>query len=339
MQEPLETAELLAFAKTVEVQSLSRAAKELGVPRATVSRRLARLEERLNTRLLRRTTRSLVLTDAGEALYRHARIVLAAVGDAENSVRRTDDAVRGDLRISVPPMLHDAFYEMICGFAQRYPELRLHLHFSSAHVDLRRDGYDVAIRASSTLEPGLVARTLIRIPLVAVASPTYLAERGTPSSRRDLSKHRCLLGFARGELPETHWPLLNGGKLHVESSFLSNEVTLLCAAAVRGLGIALLPLVLVRDLLEAGALRQVLADEVGADSQVAVVYLEREFVPPQVRAFVDTVVGWAAKGLTNGLLTPQLTAAAARPVDGAPPLRKLKASPRAKPREKQPARR
>src|SRR3569832_2069413 len=95
MNEPVETSELLAFSKTVDARSLSRAAAELGVPRATVRRRLARLEERLGARLLRRTTRSLALTDAGEALYRHARIVLDAVTNAEASVRRTDEVVRG----------------------------------------------------------------------------------------------------------------------------------------------------------------------------------------------------------------------------------------------------
>src|SRR5262249_47658780 len=113
MDDLVETAELLAFARTVDSKSVSRAATELGVPRATVSRRLARLEERLGTRLLRRTTRSLVLTDAGEALYRHARIVLDAVHDAEASVRRTDQAVRGDLRVSVPPIMSPSFYELI----------------------------------------------------------------------------------------------------------------------------------------------------------------------------------------------------------------------------------
>src|SRR5919204_694425 len=103
MQEPLENVELLAFTKAVESRSLSRAAAELGVPRATLSRRLARLESRLGARLLRRTTRSLTVTDAGEVLYRHARIVLDAVGEAEASIRRKDDAVRGNLRVSLPP--------------------------------------------------------------------------------------------------------------------------------------------------------------------------------------------------------------------------------------------
>src|SRR6202142_3210903 len=110
MRDPLETVELLAFTRIVDAKSLSRAARELRVPRPTISRRLARLEERLGARLLRRTTRSLALTDAGEALYRHARIVLDAVTDAEASGRRTDDAVRGDLRVSVPPNVPPSFH-------------------------------------------------------------------------------------------------------------------------------------------------------------------------------------------------------------------------------------
>src|ERR1700759_3797791 len=102
MVDPIENSELLGFARTVEAKSLSRAANELGLPRATLSRRLARLEARLSTRLLRRTPRSPVLTEAGNALYRHARIVLDAVPHAEASVRGSDSVIRGDLRVSVP---------------------------------------------------------------------------------------------------------------------------------------------------------------------------------------------------------------------------------------------
>ena len=297
MNDPVETSELLAFAKTIEAKSLSRAAIELGVPRATISRRLARLEQRLDARLLRRTTRSLALTDAGEALYRHARIVLDAVAHAEASVRRTDDVVRGDLRVSVPPIMPASFYALVCDFAKRYPELRLHMHFSTQHVDLRRGDYDVALRASTELEPGLIARTLARARVVAVASPAYVAEHGTPRSERDLREHRCLMGFTRGEFPQTHWPLRGGGKVHVEGSLFSNEITLLCEAALHGLGIAFLPWIMVGDLVESGALVHVLEGVVETESRVAAVYLEREFVPPQVRAFVDAVAGWAVVGL------------------------------------------
>src|SRR5579871_4989084 len=104
MNDPLETVELLAFTRVVEAKSFSRAAAELGVPRATIGRRLARLEERLGTRLLRRTTRSLALTDAGELFYRQARVVLDAVAQATASVRTSGDGMRGELRVSLPPV-------------------------------------------------------------------------------------------------------------------------------------------------------------------------------------------------------------------------------------------
>ena len=205
MDEPLENAELLAFTKAADARSLSRAAAELGVPRATLSRRLARLEQRLGTRLLRRTTRSLTITDAGEALYRHARIALDAVKDAEASVRPSDATVRGSLRVALPFIVSVPFLDLVTEFAEAHPEVRLQTHLSTRHVDLRRDGYDVALRASAHFEPGLVARTLARFEFIAVASPAYLAAHGTPATPRELVQHRCLMGFARGELPETHW--------------------------------------------------------------------------------------------------------------------------------------
>ena|SRR5688572_11931260 len=158
MPDPVETAELTAFVQTVDARSLSRAAAELGIPRATLSRRLARLEQRLGARLLRRSTRSLALTDAGESFNRHARIVLEAVAHAEASVRQVDDAVRGSLRVSVPPIVTPSFRAMLCSFSERYPDVRLQVHFTSRIVDLRRDGYDVALRASSQMEPGLIAQ-------------------------------------------------------------------------------------------------------------------------------------------------------------------------------------
>jgi DNA-binding transcriptional LysR family regulator len=317
MQEPLENAELLALAKTIEAKSLSRAAAELGVPRATISRRLARLEQRLGARLLLRTTRSLTLTDAGEALYRHARIVLAAVEEAEASVRRSDDAVRGELRISVPPVVDDTFFEMLTTFAEQHPHVRMQVHFASRHVDLRRDGFDVALRAGIEIEPGLVARTLMRTRLMAVASPAYLKSHGTPRSKNELKKHRCLMGFARGELPATAWPT-SAGMLHLESVFSSNEIRLLTAAALRGLGIAYLPDSLVRGYVEDGSLVHVLPGLVEIKNRMALVYPEREFLPPQVRAFVDAVVAWLPQ--LEAALAPARVGSASQ--QAAPPGRK-----------------
>jgi DNA-binding transcriptional LysR family regulator len=299
MSNPLETAELVAFVKAVDCHSLSRAAAELGIPRATLSRRLARLEERLGARLLRRSTRSLAMTDAGESFNRHARIALDAMSTAEASVRRVDDVVRGDLRVSVPPMLPESFRTLLCEFIERHPDVRLSLHASSRIVDLRRDGYDVALRASSEMEPGLIARTLSRDPILGVASPAYLAERGAPSSLRDLARHRCLMGFARGELPQSHWGSGAASKVHVDGAFFTNEMLLLRDAAVRGLGIAFVPLMLVHQDLRSGALAQVLPGKLRGEAVLAVVYPERQFVPPAVRAFVDAVVEWAPGALVQ----------------------------------------
>jgi DNA-binding transcriptional LysR family regulator len=317
MTEMLETAELLAFATIVDAKSLSGAATKLGVPRATIGRRLARLEEHLGVRLLRRTTRSLALTDAGEAFHRHARIVLDALSQAEVSVRRVDDAIRGNLRVSLPPMGVGAdLLTVISDFAQAHPEVRLQAHFATQHVDLLRDGYDVALRASTALEPGLVARTLARIRMIGVASPAYLAANGTPRSRADLRRHRCLMGFTRGEVPETHWPLA-GGKLQLEGCLFTNNLNLLREAAVRGLGIAFLPTLAIESELEQRALVQVMPGVLETSATLALVYPEREFLPPQIRAFVDTIAAWAASevGLAprGRFVTPAPPGSAKRP--------------------------
>lgn len=297
MDEPLETAELLAFAKVVEARSVSRAAAELGVPRATISRRLARLEQRLAVRLLRRTTRALALTDAGEALYGHARIVLDAVRQAQATVRRDGGALGGTLRVAVPPITDPTFHAVVCEFSRRYPDVRLHLQFSSRHVDLLRDGFDAALRGAIEFEPGLVVRTLARAPVLAVASPAYLAQHGVPRKPKDLHRHRCLMAFTRGEVPQTHWPLARGGKIQLEGVLFTNELSLLREAALRGLGIACVPRAAVAAELEKGELVQVLKGLVEAESRFAVVYPDREFISPQLRAFVEAVAAWVPPGL------------------------------------------
>jgi DNA-binding transcriptional LysR family regulator len=312
IREPIETAELVAFTRTIEAKSLSRAAAELGVPRATVGRRLARLEERLGTRLIRRTTRTLNLTDAGDQFYRHARIVLDAVERAQSSVRTADNVMRGDLRVTVPPIIDDSFLAMIATFAKAHPEVRVQVDFSTRVVDLLREGYDVALRASSDIQPGLVARTLSRDTVIAVASPAYLAERGTPRTPKDLRNHRCLTHFARGELPESTWPV-GRRRVHVEASFSSNDLRLLREAALRGLGIALLPKLVLADLVETGKLVQVLPGVIEKEERVSIVFQEREFLPPHVRAFIDTLVAWGP-ALERGLVAwePQQSAAKRR---------------------------
>ncbi|MEX1362776.1 MAG: LysR family transcriptional regulator, partial [Nannocystaceae bacterium] len=245
MDDPPETSELMTLAAVAEATSISKAARALGVPRPTVSRRLARLEDKLGVRLLRRTTRAMALTDAGEVLYARARTVLAAVRDAVESVQERDDVVRGVVRVSVPPMTGAATGALISGFLAKYPQVRLELEASSRHVDLLADGYDVAIRGSSDLPPGLIARSLARSRVVAVASAEYLERAGTPSGPAELSEHSCLAGFTRGEHPTTQWPLMRGGTVRIEPLLATNDLATLRVTALAGRGIALLPQLLV----------------------------------------------------------------------------------------------
>ncbi|EOC1287747.1 LysR family transcriptional regulator [Cronobacter muytjensii] len=289
-----ETSELIAFTKTVDAKSLSRAAAELGIPRATLSRRIAQLEKKLGTRLLLRTTRSLALTEPGAVFYKEAIIALEAIKQAEQSVSRSGDCLRGELRVSFPPGMKKSFRTMLCEFIAQHPLLRVHVHTSSHHIDFRSGGFDVALRASSQMQPGLIARTLFRDPVIAVASPDYLSGRGVPVTLDDLSFHQCLMGFARGELPEMYWPLLSGERIKVDGAFFSDDISLLCEAAINNRGIALLPEELIREHLQQGALVPVLRGIIGTEMQIAVVYPDRQFLLPQVRAFIEAVVSWVA---------------------------------------------
>jgi DNA-binding transcriptional LysR family regulator len=194
---------------------------------------------------------------------------------------------------------------MLCDFAGRFPEVRLQAFFTSRHVDLRRDGYDLALRGGMDFEAGLVSRTIARTAVIAVASPAYLAENGVPRSAKDLKRHRCLLGFARGETPQTHWPLKDGRNVQVRGNFVTNEITLLGEAATRGLGIAFLPDLFAAPLIASGQLVQVLPGIVEASSRSAIVYPEREFTPPQVKAFIETIADWGRRELATGQVTIQ----------------------------------
>lgn len=294
----LETAELRIFTAVVASSSVSRAATELGVPRATVSRKLAGLEERLGVRLLQRTTRSMKLTEQGLRLFRHAELVLDAARLAEASVQRRSDEPTGVVRVSMPPMTGGSLPDVLADFAREYPAIRLVAHVSNRAVNLRRDGYDVAIRATGALEPGLISRTLSRVSLLGVASPAYLSAHGTPGSARDLRRHRCLMGFDSEGRAQTHW-IVEGKRKALAGAAFSNDPHLVLRFALRGLGIAFLPATLVAGALARGELVVVLAKQLRVQGSVAIVYLERKLMPPQVRAFVDWIVQRAPAALSQ----------------------------------------
>ncbi|MEO0592408.1 MAG: LysR family transcriptional regulator [Myxococcota bacterium] len=284
------------FVAIADAGSISKAARQLGVPRATLSRQLVRLEERLGVRLLHRSTRSLLPTQAGEALYPRARGLIDAANAAVSAVRRLDDTPRGRLRVSSAPLHSPAVGSLIAEFVAMHPEVSVELQTTTRHIDLAAEQIDLAIRGGVVRDPNLIARRLLRSEMLAVASPDYLLKRGEPTSASELDQHACLLGYQGRGRPVTAWPLLDGGKVRVDGPLVSNDLMALCGAAIQGLGIALLPRDFVQNDLRAGVLVEILNGLVGLKVSLSLVWLERQFLEPKVRAFVELATEWAKDG-------------------------------------------
>lgn len=274
----------------VERGSVTAAAAALGLPRPTVSRRLARLEERLGVRLIHRTTRRQKLSPQGELFYPKARNVVLAAREAEAEVMRLDGRPHGLLRISVPMGLPSIFAEWMAGFLVLHPEVELEVVANAAHVDLLAEGFDLALRRGPILDQSLIARTLSTDATVAVASPSYLARAGTPSSEEELEHHDCIVGFGGDGVAEHSWPLLDGGAAAVSGHVRTNDMRLRVETAKRDLGIALVSERMISTDVAEGSLVHVLSGIVGRIERVSLVYLDREHLEPKIRAFVDHLV-------------------------------------------------
>lgn len=281
------TAGFEEFVRTVDEGSVSAAARSLGVPRATLSRRLGRLEERLGVRLLHRSTRRLKLTRAGEELYPRARRIVEEAIAAQDAVRRLDEVPRGLLRVSVPINIDLSMAPFIDSFLAAYPDVELEVWATTRHLDLIAEGIDVALRGGLVADGSLIGRRVLATELAGVASPDYLDARGRPTDPEELADHECILGFLRGERPERFWPLHDGSRIPVSGRLITNDVELRLAVALQGRGIALLPLSFCLGALAAGRLERVLEGALGSAAYLTLVYPEREFLDPKVRAFVD----------------------------------------------------
>lgn len=277
-----------SFVSIVEHASISAAARALGLPRATLSRRLAALEEELGVRLMHRSTRNLRPTAAGDELYRRARRIVAEATEARVAVARLDGVPRGLLRLSTPPGFGPIISPVVVQFLDRWPEVQIEVQSGARHVDLVAEGIDLAIRAGRVADQSLVARRIWSTRLTALAAPSYLEARGTPTSPSDLAAHECIRGFERGEVPARSWPLLAGGEVAVTGRLVTSDLHLIMAATAAGRGLGLLPeRPALAGLIAAGELVRVLPEQVGGQVELSLVYPSRELLDPKVRAFID----------------------------------------------------
>jgi DNA-binding transcriptional LysR family regulator len=279
--------EMLVFARVVQAGSFTKAAAELGMPKSTVSRKVAELEERLKSRLLQRTTRKLSLTDVGRTYYDYCARIVGEIEDAERAVSRLQETPRGLLRVTAPVSV--AFLGPIVGdYLKHYPEVRLDLYCTGRTVDLVEERFDLGIRAGTLADSSLIARSLGSVRWFLVATPGYLKRRGRPRSPEDLKKHDGLL----------FGPSLDSASVHLESAGRSVQVALparlwvgdmdiLHTVAIAGLGIALLPAYLGVEDLRARRLERVLPEWNAPSTPVQVVYPSTRYLSPNVKSFVE----------------------------------------------------
>lgn len=274
------------FARVVAAGSMSNAAREAGCSPAVVSKRIRRLEERLGTRLLQRTTRRLALTEVGQGFHERVVAILASIDEAESWVSSGSSAVRGVLRVSAPTSfgrLHIAPH--LPAFLAEHPELTIDLVLSDAFVDIVADGFDMAVRIGDLENSSLVARRLAESRRVLCASPLHLDRHGRPKSLADLARHPLLAH-------NTDQWRLDGPKgpvtVKVEGPLRTNSSEVVREAVIAGLGIALRSTWDVGPELRAGRLERVLPDHAGSRNVgVFAVYPSRRHLARKVRVFID----------------------------------------------------
>ena len=280
------------FLAIVDAGSISAAARSLELPRATLSRTLSALEDRLGTRLLHRTTRQMTLTHQGQMLYTRASSLLQDA-HALTQELSASDSPSGLLRVATLPFVGN-MANLILDFADLYPQIDLEIHQSPQFVDLIQDRFDVAIRAGQDDPTSrLIRRPLMVNEHVVVASLEYLAKASHPLEvPEDLVRHRCIVGFGGGAGALRHWPLHGGGEVPVNSSFACADLGLQRRAVAQGRGVGLLPRLLCQDLVNQGRVKVCLEGRVGQVTRLGLVYPERAYLPAKVRVFLDHTVSW-----------------------------------------------
>jgi DNA-binding transcriptional LysR family regulator len=240
--------DMLYFAEVVDHGSFAAAGRALGLPKSRLSRRIADLEAALGVRLLQRTTRKLGLTEAGLAYFERARIALTGLEEAASAATQMSHEPRGTVRLSVPGdsgALNLA--ERVARFQRKYPLVHVDISFSSRHVDLVAEGFDLALRAGRLRDSSLVARKIGSDSLGLFAAPSYLRRRGKPKVLKDLAEHDCVL--FRGVQGKCEWAL-NGPRgeesVTVRGPVNADEMSFVQQAVAVGLGIALLPCIAIR---------------------------------------------------------------------------------------------
>jgi DNA-binding transcriptional LysR family regulator len=282
------------FAAIVDGGSLSAAGRHLNVPLATVSRKLADLEAHLKTRLITRSTRKLVLTEAGRDYLDACRQILEQVDEAERAASGAYAKIKGQLVLAAPIVfgrLH--VVPVAAAFLELHPEVDIQLRLGDRNVNLIEEHVDVALRIGALPDSNLVATQVGTIRRVACASPEYLKRFGRPRSLEELGAHRCIT--FDGLDAATAWTFVgaDGQKRQVRvcSRMTVSTADAAIEAAIQGLGLTRVLSYQVADALHSGRLVRVLVDEESPAIPASLIYVGQGRLPMKTRAFIDFAVG------------------------------------------------
>jgi DNA-binding transcriptional LysR family regulator len=282
---------LVVFAKVVEAKSFSEAARRLGMPVSTVSRRIAELEDQLGVRLLDRSTRNLRLTDLGSEVLEHAQRSAEASDAVANIVSNQKSNVSGTLRLSAPPNISDTLITpLVTAFQASYPNVRVQILIAERFVDHISDGVDIAFRLGTLKDSSLVARRILTYRHQLVASPEYLKTRKMPEKPKDLLDHR-LISFSYWR-PESRWTFVHANGKGEETltfqPYLSmNDFTGLTPALLTGGGIGDLPPIVQPELMRGGRLIEVMTQWRFRSQDLSLVHLGNRNMPRPVWLFKE----------------------------------------------------
>ena len=290
---------LAIFAKVVELRSFAAAAGELSLSKATVSKAVTRLEERLGARLFNRTSRRLALTDAGQKLSERAARLLADGEAAENEALAQSMSPRGLVRFAVPMTFGVRMVAPILPqFLEQYPDVSIDLHLGDAMVDLIGEGFDMGLRIASLPDSSLIARRLCAMPRYTVAAPAYLKRYGRPTHPMHLAQHRCL-GYAYLSTAGV-WNYTNAkgeqASVRPAGPLRVNNGEALMPALLAGLGIADVPEFIVGDAIASGEVEVILKDWKQTEGAVHLVMPPGGPRPARVEVLADFLAKQFAKG-------------------------------------------
>lgn len=287
--------QLHSLIKLSELGSFTAAAAQLGITKGTMSLRISELERAAGVALVRRTTRSVRLTEAGNKLVEATRGSFEAIEQGFGDVTDAVGEPRGLVRVTAPVALgRQQLVPHLPAFMEAHPQVRIELELSDGFASLAREGFDLAIRHASAAPDTHIAWTLCRTQAVLVASRAYLRKSGTPESPADLAEHNCLHYFRRGEQPSWSFVPIRGTSgrqsVGIHGSFAANNSEVLRDAALNHLGIALVPDFTAQADLASGKLVRVLPSWRASGAFGDLIFAIRPyspFVPRAVRSFVD----------------------------------------------------